>query len=245
MIMHKELQFTNPKYFNDPFDSHSCLFDYEVKDGNPMGWVPKSFIQDKAVCDSKNIRRRAWICSLSKKNKSILMWSYYTNHKGVCIGLNQNALTNCLSNKLLGQYWFLNKDVQYRNIFERPNRISDRMDHVVYQLCTKGKEWEHEQEVRHIIIDPSPRIPYRMIRETSKREVIEWAEVRFYPTITSECFECIYLGINISDSDKLKIIKASKESLPGIAVIQLVPDTENFSFIEKPIDVDEYLSQHI
>lgn len=65
MILNKELQFTNPIYFNDPFDCHSGLFDFQVPDGYSRDWMPKSFIQEKAICDSTNERRRVWICSLS------------------------------------------------------------------------------------------------------------------------------------------------------------------------------------
>lgn len=45
MILNKELQFTNPVYFNDPFDCHPGLFDFYVPDGYSRGWMPKSFIQ--------------------------------------------------------------------------------------------------------------------------------------------------------------------------------------------------------
>lgn len=47
MILNKELQFTNPIYFNDPFDCHPGLFDYNVPDGYTRGWMPKSFMQKK------------------------------------------------------------------------------------------------------------------------------------------------------------------------------------------------------
>lgn len=244
MIMHRELQFTNPEYFNDPFDCHPGLLDYEVPEGYTNGWPPKTFLKDKAENDSVNNRRRAWVCSLAKSNDSMLMWSYYTNHKGVCIGLKKEALTKTLSKGDLGMMVFTNQDIQYREILEKPNSFRSAKDTFVYQLCTKSVQWQHEQEVRHIILDPHPWIPYRMVRQTSKEELIPCTEVRFYPYISADCFDSIYLGVRINESDKLRILKAVKQYLPGVKVFQMTPDQRSFSFIEEPVDVELFLESH-
>ena len=242
MILNKELQFTNPIYFNDPFDCHPGLFDFQVPDGYSRGWMPKSFIQKKAICDSTNERRRVWICSLSKRHDSMLMWSYYANHKGVCIGLNKDKHTEFLSKGSLGLLFIANQEVDYRNVLEKPNGVCGAP--FMYQLCTKSSQWQHEQEIRHIILDPHPWIPHRMIRTTSKNDLIPWTEVRFYPKLSAECFDSIYLGARISEYDKLRILKAIYMSLPGIKVFQMVPDHQSFSFVEEPINVETYLAEH-
>lgn len=242
MIMNKELQFTNPIYFNDPFDSHPGLFDYSVPEGYEKGWAPEDFWKKKAICDSSNERRRAWICSLSKRHDSMLMWSYYTNHRGVCIGLDRESHSHVLSKKCLGQTFMDNVEVKYRDVLEKPNGICDMS--YMYQLCTKSAQWQHEQEVRHIIIEPNPWVPYHMIRPTTKKELIPWTEVRFYPKLSSECFTSIYLGAQISDSDKLRVLKAVRVSMPHVKVFQMVPDCEYFSFKEIPVDVEKFVSEH-
>lgn len=242
MIVNKELQFTNPTYFNDPFDCHPGLLDYQVPEGNTCGWAPQSFIRDKAICDASNERQRVWICSLSQRHDNMLMWSYYANHKGVCIGLNKDKHTELLSKCSLGLLFIDNQKVEYRNVLEKPNGICGTP--FMYQLCTKSIQWQHEQEVRHIIVAPYPCIPYRMVRPTSKDEHIPWTEVRFYPKLSDECFDSIYLGARISDSDKQLVLKTVNDLLPGIKVFQMIPDHENFSFIEEPINVEEYLAEH-
>lgn len=236
MIANKELQFTNPLYFNDPFDCHPELFDYNVPEDYSLGWMPKSSIQAKAVSDSVNERRRAWICSLSKRHDNILMWSYYNNHKGVCIGLDRDVHSQYLSKQSLGLLFIDNVEVKYCDIVKKPNVISD--DTYMYQFCTKSSQWQHEQEVRHIIIDPNPMVPYRMIRPTTKEELIPWTEVRFYPKLSDKSFVSIYLGSGISKSDKQRILKTVHASLPDVKVFQMVPDCDNFSFIEEQIDVE-------
>lgn len=242
MILNKELQFTNPIYFNDPFDCNPGLFDYNVPEGHTRGWIPKSFMQEKAVCDSTNGRRRTWICCLSKRYDSMLMWSYYTNHKGVCMGLNKEKHTEFLNKCTLGLSFMANQEVEYRNVLEKPNVFCGVP--FMYQLCTKSTQWQHEQEIRHIIIGPHPGIPHRMIRPTTRNELIPWTEVRFYPRLSNECFSKIYLGARISDSDKLRILKAVEASLPNISVFQIVPDCDNFSFTEEPVDVKKYILEH-
>ena len=50
------------------------------------------------------------------------MWSYYSNHKGICIGLDMEKVSNYLS-QMHGQIvigcWVM--EVQYRNIVEKSN----------------------------------------------------------------------------------------------------------------------------
>lgn len=47
-------------------------------------------------------------------------------------------------------------EVQYKDIVEKPNYFRDAEDFFRYQLSTKAKAWEHEQEVRLFILDPWP-----------------------------------------------------------------------------------------
>lgn len=242
MILNKELQFTNPNNFNDPFDCHPGLFDYDVPEGYTRGWWPKSYIKEKAICDSSNERRRVWVCSLAKRHDSMLMWSYYTNHKGICIGLNKEIHTHFLCSSSLGNIFFDNVEVNYRDVMEKPNGITGAP--YMYQLSTKSTEWQHEQEIRHIILDPHPWITHRMVRPTTKDEEILWTEVRFYPNLPCDCFDSVYLGARISEFDKLRILKAVHTSLPNVKVFQMVPNCENFSFIEEPVDVEKYISEH-
>ena len=245
MITRRELQFTNPNYFNDPFDSHPGLLDHEVPDGYSRGWMPKSFIRDKSITDSINIRRKAWISCLSKRRDNILMWSYYTNHMGVCIGLNSDIMSKYLGRGYLGNSSISNVEVQYKDILEKPSGIVGGDEYpYYYQLRTKGTQWSHEEEVRYIINDPYPGIPYRMNRPTNKNETIDWTEVRFYPPLSKECFDSIYLGARISEKDKYRILQAVNSSIPDVKVFQMVPDSTRFSFVEEPVDIELYLIEH-
>ncbi len=46
-----------------------------------------------------------------------------------------------------------------------------------------------------------------------------------------ECFDSIYLGVNICDTDKDRIIHLAKKVNPEINVYQMIPDTNSFNLI--------------
>ncbi len=47
-------------------------------------------------------------------------------------------------------------EVQYKDIINKPDYFRDAKDFFHYQISTKAKVWEHEQEVRLFILEPGP-----------------------------------------------------------------------------------------
>ena len=88
MLHNSNLQFTNATQLNDPFDCHPSLIDFSnVPKEACRVWTPE-IIEELRREPFRRTREEAWICSLSKIHDSILMWSYYSQHKGVCVGLD-------------------------------------------------------------------------------------------------------------------------------------------------------------
>ena len=90
MLNGSNLQFTNATRLNDPFECHPSMIDFsKIPEDDPMlkNWGKEAAI-DLASNRYERLRNYAWICSLSKIHDSILMWSYYGNQQGICIGLN-------------------------------------------------------------------------------------------------------------------------------------------------------------
>ena len=231
MLYYGNLQFTNATRLNDPFDCHPALFNYSNVPTNKYNWPPADFLKQKGKTDMENQRNKTWICSLSKIHDSILMWSYYGNHRGVCIGLNMEKAQKYLSNIMCSVYiGAMEMEVQYRDIIEKPDYFHDVKDFFRYQLSTKAKAWKHEKEVRLVLIEPlhsfvQMALPYE---PKDKNEVIDWKEVRAYPKIGGECFDSLYLGINIEKEEKEKIIKVAKERNPDMKIYQMTIDPEAF-----------------
>lgn len=236
MLHNSNLQFTNATRLNDPFDCHPALFDFSNVPINEQNWPPADFLIEKGVIDMENLRGNAWICCLSKLHNSVPMWAYYGNHEGVCIGLNMEKARKYLSSINCSMYvGAMEMEVQYRDVVERPNYFNSERDIFHYLLSTKAKDWEHEQEVRLILIEPIPAwnnnpffVPMRLPNKPKRKEIHDWKEVRAYPYLGGECFDSLFLGIKIDNKEKEKIIKEARRCNPDIEIYQMEIDPEAF-----------------
>lgn len=237
MLENSNLQFTNATRLNDPFDCHPSLLDYSNVPPEKTRVWDKDTVMGIEFNRSYRLRDSTWICSLSKVHNSLLMWSYYCNHKGVCIGIDIEKthiyLSRVYCQIMIGaQEW----DVQYREIIEKPDYFRDSLDYLQYQITTKAKAWQHEQEVRLVLFDPSPGfVPSGLLYESGKEEIVEGKEVRFYPIIGKECFDSIYLGIRIDKKMKEVIIDAAKRLNSQIKIYQMETDPDAFRVREKAV----------
>lgn len=233
MIKNQNLQFTNASQLNDPFDCHPKLLDYSnVPDTKLQGWIPKEWWIEKEENDALNLRNDTWLCSLSKINNSLLMWSHYCyNHKGVCIGLDIDRVMEFVP-PMFGTIYLkpLVIDVQYQDIIERPNAYNTPNDRYSYQWGTKAMDWEYEQEVRLVMPKPSSMYAAFTLQQTKlAKEMWEWREIHHYMPLRNECFKSIYFGINIEKTEKEKIIEyARKELNPQIKLYQMTVDENAF-----------------
>lgn len=230
MIGNKKLQFTNASQLNDPFDCHPKLLDYSnVPKSVLQGWIPQEWWIEKEENDALNLRNNTWLCSLSKINDSILMWSHYCyNHKGVCIGLDIDKVLESVP-PMFGQIYIqpLVLEVQYQDIIKRPSGYKQSF---YYQWRTKAKEWEYEQEVRLVMPNPSPMYAALTPEQVEHpKETWDWREIHHYMPLKGEYFESIYFGVNIDKIEKEKIMRyAHKELNPQIKLYQMTVDAEAF-----------------
>ena len=233
MIGNQNLQFTNASQLNDPFDCHPKLIDYSnVPNTKLQGWIPKEWWIEKEENDALNLRNDTWLCSLSKINDSLLMWSHYCyNHKGICIGLDVDKVMESVP-PMFGTLYLepLVIDVQYQDIIERPNAYNSANDRCSYQWGTIAKDWEYEQEVRLVIPKPSPMYAAFTPQQAKQtKETWDWREIHHYLPLKKESFDSIYFGINIEQTEKEKIIQyVRKELNPQIRLYQMKVDENAF-----------------
>lgn len=241
MLKHRNLQFTNATRLNDPFDCHPALFDYSdspvhiSEDG--VEWPPSWFLKEKGECDMTNLRNSTWICSLSKVYDSLLMWSYYNKHEGICIGLDMEKLRPNLSNLMCStQIGALELEVNYEEIIKKPNYFNDHKDYWGYQVSTKAKEWSHEQEVRLALLNPLHGfIPTSLPKKSDKDVIVDGKEVYFRPVVDRKCFESVHLGIRIDENKKKEVIDVARKLNPEIKIYQMTIDPEAFRLKEKQL----------
>lgn len=235
MLSRSNLQFTNATKFNDPFDCHPSLINFSrIPPEKCKGWTPE-IIELVESDQYRRYRERAWIYCLSKVFDSLLMWSYYNSHKGVCIGLNMEKVAKYLNASHGMVVANSAYEVQYRDIIEKPDYFRDELDFFHYQICTKAKAWEHEQEVRMFILNPSPRnmdLPYK---PKDKNKIIDWKEMRVYSKIGGECFESLHLGVNMDKKERKKIIKIASDLNAGVKIYQMEINSNAFRLDSKLI----------
>lgn len=235
MIGNQNLQFTNASQLNDPFDCHPKLMDYSNVPDCVSGHLPKEWIQKQDECDANNLRNDTWLCSLSKTHDSLLMWSHYCyNHKGVCIGLNIEQIMASVPPFGFGS--IIPKpteiEVQYLDLLEHPDCYRSHVNPRYYQLQTKAKDWEYEQEVRLVVENPFPS--YALLTPEQKEradrgETMDWKEVHHYLPLRGDCFESIYFGVKIDQTDKEKIINFARTKLnPDIKLYQMKVNEDAF-----------------
>lgn len=239
MLEKSNLQFTNATRLNDPFDCHPSLIDFSKIPAEKAKMWGKELSIELDAQYFRHQRDEAWICSLSKIHNSILMWSYYSNHKGVCIGIDREKTKKYLK-KIHCQLWIgaREMEVQYRDVIDKPDFYQNfgGRDLYSYQLCTKAKAWEHEQEVRFLLMDPSwGRTTSSPEPGHEKDEVIDHKLFRFYPHIGRECFESLYLGIKMEEKERENIIQVAKRVNPDIKIYQMKVDPDAFRLIEEQI----------
>jgi len=238
MLKHHNLQFTNATCLNDPFDSHPALFDYSIP--NVSIWEededlsPSDFISENGKRGMTFLRESTWICSLSKVYNSLLMWSYYNKHEGLCIGINMEKLRPNLPNMVYPSlFGVLELEVAYDKIIKKRRFFDNHKDYWGYQVSTKAEDWSHEQEVRLTLLNPSAdKIPSSIPMKPSKDEITELKDVKFYPVINRDCFESVYLGNRIADKDKKEVVSEARKLNPEIKIYQMTIDPDAFKLKE-------------
>ena len=229
MLSNGNIQFTNATKLNDPFDCHPSLIDFSQLPTERASAWGKDVIMDLESNRFEHNRDKTWLCSLSKNYDSLLMWSYYNCHKGICIEIDMEK-----ADKYLSRIWgsiilgYLKFEVQYKDIIEKPDFFKRKEDLWSYQLSTKAKTWEHEQEVRLVIVDPSRKTPHYVPSALENKEIIDYTEIRFTPELGGECYDSVYLGVNIDDEMRNEIIEAAKNLNPNIKIYQMKANANAF-----------------
>ena len=61
-------------------------------------------------------------------------------------------------------------------------------------------------------------------REFDEEETIDGKEIRHYPRLTADCFESVYLGVNMLQRKREQIIEIAKKLNPNINIYQITLD---------------------
>ena len=64
--------------------------------------------------------------------------------------------------------------------------------------------------------------------QNAEEELIDWKEMKAFPKLGGECYASLYLGKQIGNEDKEKIIKEARKCNPDIKIYQMTVDPDAF-----------------
>nr|GFA41365.1 hypothetical protein [Tanacetum cinerariifolium] len=120
MLTDKQLWFSHPSKFNDPFDTQINLEHYleEIRDDIEIKHVNDIILLAKAYLPNHEeyLKSRFLYCANRQEDgfnpfEEVLMWSHYANeHRGICIGLSMDSVRGSLPQT---GYFSVDKEVTY------------------------------------------------------------------------------------------------------------------------------------
>lgn len=175
-LAQKKIWYSKPEAFNDPFDTRYYVKERrythvlnsdshnrkEILDEEMHYLMPsqkKSL--DKSVEEFKAGIENLGILSLARSHTNLLMWSHYAaEHKGMCLEFDRTE------SSLLADYEST-QPIRYIDNYPSLNPISilneDESDILSIKkriLYSKSKDWEYEQEWRHILDSGNKLFPW-------------------------------------------------------------------------------------
>lgn len=161
LITKKELWFSKPVEFNDPFDCQisadsDCTYHEIVqyleettstrKTSYEIETMAKICFENPAYFNkiiNEGIRTKinsSGVCCFSKNKDNILMWSHYAScHSGLCLKFD------LLKDE---KFFIFPLVVSYKENYPIYNHIKDKDRLIEVIVNTKAKNWEYEDEVR-------------------------------------------------------------------------------------------------
>lgn len=150
-----------PEHFNDPFESTTGT----ITDDTIRLYLKEIYMMNESQMEAYyDITRRYidykistnGVISLTRKNEDILMWSHYAdNHKGMCIGLEDDFAIHKSDTKLHLTETLLPTPVSYnKHRIDLNKKISiDKFPDDLYRahIFNKYEQWEYEKEHRVLI----------------------------------------------------------------------------------------------
>lgn len=168
LLFNKQLKFSTPDTFNDPYDCNENLFKFPIDNRTTQFMLDKGLysrdqdeinlsieeLADKLSRERKislqnpefrvifeEVKRSTWITCFSLNSNNFLMWSHYADkHKGFCIGFDANYFNEKFGQKV--------SEVKYLENFRKYDFFKDSQLAINEWITTKGKVWKYEKEYR-------------------------------------------------------------------------------------------------
>jgi hypothetical protein len=159
ILITKQLWFSSPENFNDPFDCNIHLIDFEPNDEQIKMIINEKVagnrkkrreeikknkqnayrIRNQFAEQSDEITQKSGICCFSEKNDNILLWAHYgDSHKGVCLKFSSE----------ISEIGTMTRMVEYKDSLKRASFFNEQGKSILHLFFTKAADWKYENENR-------------------------------------------------------------------------------------------------
>lgn len=201
---------SNPYVLNDPFDAHDSIIQFDNIDAirqifkgveidpfikSILNTSPEELKELASYLFRLVVYSRLGIYCLTESPDNLLMWSYYSNHKGFAIEFDYNAFPF----KFHGPF-----QMNYRDTFTPISIAKGGWICALYQSTLKAKDWTHENEWRML---PEREGQFGMgIPQLNVLKNVENATERYFE-ITPQCIKKVILGNRFFNPDNEFLFK--------------------------------------
>ncbi len=233
MLQNSTIKFSNPHSLNDPYDCSVELLDYsfetykilkklnsKISKGEELNFFQKHIklfaenydgsLDMKVLKDLYEQFTFFRVTSFTDSPLNELMWAHYANNgEGICIGINPFLMMTHFLEKNIGLDGYKMKyvdELSKKNFFDF---YCSNYDSIIltHQAIYKTRKWEHENEIRFIIVDDSIVFPC-------------------FQEIPSYIFTDVYIGINVSKENEKEMMRYAQFLNPKINLHKIFLDSE-------------------
>lgn len=221
-IREEKISFAHPREFNDPLDTilvywlNKTIDNQHIVSENELKYTlllkkVSENIKLRCLIGSRYKDKDGVIKSRSVEDLSFLMWSHYAkSHTGFCV--EYSFQRDLFENDAAERKIQLIESVSYPELIK-----IEEIPSFTRCLFEKSNFWEYEHEMRFVQFDSN------MPAEGNNID---------YPTISCKnMIRAVYLGVNCSDSDRLRMLKAIGDK--DIPLYQMVIDDNNVTRFSK------------
>lgn len=228
----RNLKFSSPDTFNDPFDMYEGLMDFTCSVRSVKNWLRvneylKSKEEKRALLKMikengtegfvelgkegfQKSKKDIGVLCLSEKFDITLLWSHYADkHSGICLGFDFNIVGR------QDDFFVALRKVRYQAKITPVSFFDKRNDALDYWLHCKSLDWAYEHEVRAVI---------------NKRFGFD-----LFP-FSRDCLKAIYFGCRVSSNDRKMILDlVDRYQYKPTTIKQMIIDNSDFAV--KPVAI--------
>lgn len=231
------VMFSKPSDLNDPFEFLPSLNGFSF---NPSEFGPDNqhlaspFLSATSDYLKRDIERHWFVTSLTTANRNVRMWAQYAaNHTGIKLTFNLAEITEQKDRMRWVDYSKPHR-VDIRRLIQPSLTEQDKGDLLKQVATQKGKDWNHEEEVRWFLRDGGGGQADSAQRPYSKGLID--GKMRAFMKLPHSCIMKVTVGYLSNPSLLRSVLELRKMHQARREVARAILSLNSFQFEEELIN---------